>query len=94
MAAEHFHSAEHFHWAIVTFLDEIWSSHRVLVYKDRISNLKLHAQGPEISEVTKLCTLQLMNISLSTWMSSEALRIAMLIKKKVASLAFDLRNFD
>ena len=45
--------------------------------------------------------IQLTNISLNTWMSSEALRIAILLKKLAslaASLAFDqqfrLRNFD
>ena len=62
--------------AIVTFLDEIKSLHKVYVHK----NLKLHTPGLEISEVTKLCTYQLTNISLNSWMSSEALRIAILLK--------------
>ena len=38
--------------AIVTFLDERWALHRVYIHQ----KLKLHTQGQEISEVTKLCT--------------------------------------
>ena len=62
--------------------------------REALCGLKLYFAVSDISEVTKLCTLQLTNISLYTWMSSEALQIV----KKVDSLAFDqqfrLRNFD
>ena len=63
-------TAERSHSANMTFSDEIWPLHTAQTKYSL--KLKLHASGPEILELTKLCTEQLTNILGSTWMSSEA----------------------